>query len=94
MPQGEKNGSMVIMRQTMVPGYAVLSLLWGRSKEIQCSESLLLLILSETILPILTKWKQPPAFGEEELRYWTVWITHFDVTIFHCREGVNSRPNP
>lgn len=87
MPQGEKNGSMVIMRQTMVPGYAILSLLWGRSKEISYSESLLLLILSETILPILTKWKQLPAFGDKELRYWTV-IT------FHCREGVNSGPNP
>lgn len=35
LPQGKKNGSVVVMRQTMVPGYAVLSLLWGRGTEIK-----------------------------------------------------------
>lgn len=35
LPQGETNGSVVVMRQTMVPGYAVLSLFWGRVTEIK-----------------------------------------------------------
>lgn len=38
MPQSELSGSMVVMRQTMVPGYAILSLFWGRGTEIKYLE--------------------------------------------------------
>lgn len=49
LPQGETNGSKVVMRQTVVPGYAALSLFWGRGTNIKYLESLLSLVLSETI---------------------------------------------
>lgn len=57
MPHGGQNGSTVIMRLSTVTEYGALALLWGRGTEMKYLEFLLLLILSETTLPILTKWK-------------------------------------
>lgn len=58
LPHGGQNGSMVITRQTIVTGYLALSSLRGRGTETKYLEFLLSLLLSETTLPIRTKWKQ------------------------------------